>query len=266
MVKRERLIAAATTAALSLLVACAEAPQDTGLENTDPANSEDEPLVALAHLDVSEDLALEFFEPAPGIQLTSETGRVGGPTLSTLLGDKAPHQLRPSDYFAIFAPDKLLPEALALAERRLAPTSQKRLAAVSEIKQRYALAPPNLSVSKQAGGGCPAEWYQSAQCPGGKPDINWCRLDLTSESQAHGTDVQNVEAKACADLGAVSFVLRAHSKRSENTLQQGFYQSFYASCTESWYDGCNEFNFDSIASPASEGARFHHSGYSWLDD
>src|SRR6185503_10485969 len=134
--------------------------------------------------------------------------------------------LRPSDYYTIFAPEQRMPEHLSRAEGLLEARSPAQLAEAAKIRREYpgaASAAALRTHDKQAGGGCPAEWFAPRKCPGSLPDINWCQLDLTRESRVSGTDVKNADATACADIGSVAFSLRAASKLSSNTLQQGFF-------------------------------------------
>jgi hypothetical protein len=220
-------------------------------------------------LTVNSNLVVEFYEPTPGAMIISEYGRAGHDTVKKLLPDVNLADLRPSDYYALLAPDRAVPTVLREAEARLgaevATLPQQRVA-------RPVPATPSLDIPvhddivEKSGGLCPATWFQSSFCGGGSDDFSWCDLNRHANSTRSKGNVAFFSAVVCVDTGQVTWTGSAAGLGGSWSVLEGFYRTWGVTCGSSFFDFCDEFTATMKVTDVSSDETFQHAGHVTLDD
>jgi prepilin-type processing-associated H-X9-DG protein len=224
----------------------------------------------LARLVVDAELVVEFYEPAPGVLITSEYGLAGHTSLAQRLPGTHLEDLRPSDYYAIFGAGRELPASLKDAEARLDPrpnTAELLAAHVKPITFDAGIHDTGENtVEKAHGGRCNVGWFDTAFCDDLSWDFEWCHLNRTSNAGGWCTSVAWFDGAVCTDVGNVTWNLQAGDGDGGSwSVLQGHYRTYHKTCGSAFIEFCDEFKVTSNVANVGGSDRYHHTGHCNFD-
>ena len=221
---------------------------------------------------IDRELVVEFYEPAPGVLLTSEYGIAGHASIAKRLPNVELADLRPSDYYALFAPDREIPPALLDSESRLDPRPDTASIVAGHVRPVQFGASDDASgananlVDKSHGGRCDSGWFNDSFCNSSGWDFQWCLLNQRVNRSPYCTDLAWFEGAICTDLGTVTWDVSAGDGQGGTwSVQQGHYRTFGKTCGSSFIDFCDEFKVTASIKNVASSDRYHDRGFCTFD-